>query len=1019
MEVREGSLGVIIRNGNEIPFCCSREVNTLLSKRGIMAASAIAVIGLVIGSNARSQQPYFVKDINETPAGWFAFAQPWRTGFFQTVVSGGLMYILQGGAKLWRSDGTAAGTFLVKEGVQGSTFDEYGKSMADVGGVLYFVASDGFAGLGLWRTDGTPLGTTQVQLPGMKSPPEQITNLVGVGSTLYFAVVGNSTSGSDLWRTDGTAAGTFVIRPPATPLSPFNLTNVNGTLFFWQYKTPTFALTLWTSDGTVAGTRQVSTVLPQSDRSPTLREFTAVGRRLYFALIDRNSGAVWTSDGTPAGTYAVYTGGTASNLIAAGERILFFVYLAPGATGKSGLWSSDGTTAGTSWIADLSPPYDPVTQGTLTAGDTAYFNANKSDNGDSLTSNLFKSDGTAGGTVLLSPGTAECLTRFAGAVYFSRLGLWRSDGTPAGTRLITDLGSTDPYDFPPDGLTVVQGSLLFFGWHGLWTSDGTTSGTSLICSTVSGGTASSDPAPFGKLKGKFFFTADDGTQRRLWTTDGTAAGTHPVDELSPVTVDVYAPFPFEGRVIFWGSVANDSGMFITDGTAAGTVKLAPVVAQRAVVHGRSVYFSNWDAASPGIDFWRSDGTPSGTRIVRTFAGASGFVNQYAELAITPDAVFLLVDDGLHGKELWKSDGTADGTVMLTDICPAPCSRYPTYSEISQLTSAGSFAYFVLPLTQFTTELEASDGTTAGTSLVYHSSRIGDLFASGDKLYFLTDRSLVVSDGTAAGTHSIGIFPWIMGYAGANLAGVDDSLFFPADAGSYGMELWRTDPLSTGAVQVRDINPGSWSSYPQNLTAINGTLYFSATDGIWGQELWKSDGTESGTVQVADIFAGAAGSLPTNMTAVGNTLFFSADDGVHGRELWAMQFTDLPVLDVSDITISKTPFGQQSAMFTVSISKVSSSPVTVHFATADWTATAGVDYSAKSGDLTFPAGSTAAQTIVVPLLDNVQFGRSVAFFLNLTQPLNAVVAQGEAMGTIVEPRVRAMRVRRHLSRVTRP
>ena len=991
----------------------------MLSKRVIVVASVIAVIGLVLGSNARSQPPYLVKDINETQAGWSAFAQPWRTGFFQTVVSGGLMYILQGGAKLWRSDGTAAGTFLVKEGVQGSTFDEYGKSMADVGGVLYFVASDGLAGLGLWRTDGTPLGTTQVQLPGMNSPPQQITNLVGVGSTLYFAVVGDSTSGSDLWRTDGTAAGTFVIRPPATPLSPFNLTNVNGTLFFWQYKTPTFALTLWTSDGTVAGTRQVSTVLPQSDRSPTLREFTVVGRRLYFALIDRNSGAVWTSDGTPAGTYAVYTGGTASNLVAAGERILFFVYLTPGATGKAGLWSSDGTTAGTSWIADLSPPYDPVSQGTLTAGDTAYFNANKSDSGNSLTSNLFESDGTAGGTVLLSPGTAECLTRFDGAVYFSRLGLWRSDGTPAGTRMITDLGSTDPYDFPPDGLTVVQGSLLFFGWHGLWGSDGTTSGTSLICSTVSGGTASSDPTPFGKLKGKFFFTADDGTQRRLWTTDGTAAGTRPVDELGPVTVSVYAPFPFEGRVIFWGSLANDSGMFITDGTAAGTVKLAPAVAQRAVVRGTSVYFSNWDVASPGIDFWRSDGTPSGTRIVRTFAGASGFANQYAELAITPDAVFLLVDDGLHGKELWKSDGTADGTVMLTDICPAPCSRYPTYSEISQLTSAGSFAYFVLPQTQFTTELEASDGTAAGTSLVYRSSRIGDLFASGDKLYFLTDRSLMVSDGTGAGTHSIGTFPWIMAYAGANLAGVDGALFFPADDGSHGMELWRTNPSSIGAVQVRDINPGSWSSYPQNLTAINGTLYFSATDGIWGQELWKSDGTESGTVQVADICSGAAGSLPANMTAVGNTLFFSADDGVHGRELWGMQFTDLPVLDVSDITISRTPSGQQSAIFTVSISKVSSAPVTVHFATADWTATAGTDYSAESGDLTFPVGSTAAQTIVVPLLETVQSERPVAFFLNLTQPLNAVVAQGEAVGTIVEPRVRAMRVRRHLSRVTTP
>ena len=63
------------------------------------------------------------------------------------------------------------------------------------------------------------------------------------------------------------------------------------------------------------------------------------------------------------------------------------------------------------------------------------------------------------------------------------------------------------------------------------------------------------------------------------------------------------------------------------------------------------------------------------------------------------------------------------------------------------------------------------------------------------------------------------------------------------------------------------------------------MFFVADNGINGFELWKSDGTASGTMMVKDIYSGSDYNPPYDLTVVGNTLFFSADDGTNGRELW--------------------------------------------------------------------------------------------------------------------------------------
>jgi ELWxxDGT repeat protein len=109
--------------------------------------------------------------------------------------------------------------------------------------------------------------------------------------------------------------------------------------------------------------------------------------------------------------------------------------------------------------------------------------------------------------------------------------------------------------------------------------------------------------------------------------------------------------------------------------------------------------------------------------------------------------------------------------------------------------------------------------------------------------------------------------------------VNGTLFFAANDGTRGHELWKSDGTSTGTVLVKDIRPGAFGSYPYSLTNVGGRLFFIANDGTNGRELWISDGTSTGTVLVKDINQGAGHAFgttnapPPSFTNVNGTLYF--------------------------------------------------------------------------------------------------------------------------------------------------
>ncbi len=93
--------------------------------------------------------------------------------------------------------------------------------------------------------------------------------------------------------------------------------------------------------------------------------------------------------------------------------------------------------------------------------------------------------------------------------------------------------------------------------------------------------------------------------------------------------------------------------------------------------------------------------------------------------------------------------------------------------------------------------------------------------------------------------------------------------------------------------------------PERLP-INGTLFFVADDGMNGTELWKSDGTPAGTTMVKDINPGSNPSSPGALTNLNGTLFFVAHNAANGRELDSSTSPSTPLANVSTIARRRLP-----------------------------------------------------------------------------------------------------------------
>ena len=445
------------------------------------------------------------------------------------------------GRLLWKSDGTANGTVPVGRSVTatGSAFGQPKNASNDpvpgpvvvMNNVAYFAAQSVGHGMELWKSDGTATGTQLVKdirpgpagsKPGLGG--DRLTEMVTVNNTLYF-VANDGTNGYELWKSDGTAAGTVIVKdivPGSGNSYPSNLRNVNGALFFDTASGPR-QIEIWKSDGSPEGT-----LLLKTFQSGGLGASVNLNGTLFFNADDdvdfQPSAGIWKTDGTPEGTLRVGGPGHGSEFINVGGT-LFFVH-------AKQLWKSNGTAAGTVPVKTSGTPTD-ARQLTNVNGTLFFVNYE-----NTLGLELWKTDGTDAGTVIVKDIRPDAnsffgpssLTNVNGTLFFVAYDdvagptLWKSDGTAGGTVLVKDINAGFPGSAGLSALTNINGKLFFAGSDGnngpfgseLWTSDGSAVGTVRV-SDIAPGMASASPDSLRALPGGVLFTANDGVHgRELW-----------------------------------------------------------------------------------------------------------------------------------------------------------------------------------------------------------------------------------------------------------------------------------------------------------------------------------------------------------------------------------------------------------------------------------------------------------------------------------------------------------------------
>lgn len=752
---------------------------------------------------------------------------------------------------------------------------------------------------------------------------------LGINNNAIYFAADTLGSGWELWKTDGTAGGCAMVQdicpgPGGAFYYSYSLSSYlgspNGTTAIFNPYTDHGPCRLWACSGGQASELANITAYPNSCATSLKQNLTGPGVSgpvlngfLYFFADDGVHGIeLWRTDGTAERTMMVKdlnpgSGGCGGDAIAVvGDRVLFS---ATGVSGGMKLWATDGTAAGTVLVKDVSLASDSgITFYTLT-GNKLFFTA-----WEGSTVKNWVTDGTPGGTLPLDVdcninsavvGDKVYLNKWDSATGYE---LWATDGTAGGSHLVKDV-APGPASGSPWGLTACNNAVYFIAsdsTHGLelWKSDGTAAGTSMLMDTTGGptsGTLRVHPMAVGNTL--YFVALDGGGIPALWKSDGTEGGTIMVANI-PGADSMYFVGATQDSVI----INNRAGLWMSDGTTSGTRQIVPnYLAPTAVGEpsinrmfalGKQVFFNAYYVGN-GTEYnlWQSDGTAEGTgplspsRSYYSEGGARNFIANGNRL--------YYYENGMP----WSTDGTEAGTVQFSvpgrenwNYYWHPTLRFVPYGD------QVLFPYY--PTSRF--EIWKTDGTTSGTSLfvsgTYNipSDQALQAVAVGRKVYFMSDvlqnsfylfNRLWVSDGGSTPTLVKEFSPTGIGkttYMGAyfsQLTSVNGTLFFCADDGVHGAELWTSQGTAASTMMVKDISVGSSYTLISKMTPSGGKLYFLAQRPGGTKELWVSDGTAAGTQLVFNINPDSDAGNPDNLTDVSGTLYFTVESPETGRELW--------------------------------------------------------------------------------------------------------------------------------------
>ena len=444
-----------------------------------------------------------------------------------------------------------------------------------------------------------------------------------------------------LWKTNGDSSNTFVLRQFRPFSTVHSLTCYNGKLYFIANDS-TAGYELWTSDGTAQGTNVLKNISPGHAFPRTALPdggslLFVYNNLLYFTADDYYHGQeLWQSDGTANGTQMTLdlnpTGTGVYNLSIVGNKLFF-----KGSDGDSiRLWTSDGTASGTKVVNTVVPK------------------------------SLMKS--TQNSYVYLH---GQC--KDSTSAFYQKWGLFVSNGTDTGTRMITDtLNYYNDFTFNHIEL---NGKAFFINRRSykyqLYVTDGTKAGTVLLKDGLILNTLNAN-AYFTIYKNLVYFSASDKAivkSGQLWVSDGTLAGTHPLTSINPFP-DPKSLIEYDGDIFFRGRTNDRMELWSTDGTSQNTqvipyinanhVHLYSYVYESPIFqHHKSLFFDAVYDTTIGIALYKYDYSvpPNPTNVTSAVLGKIAvYPNPVEETIYTSskDVVQLTVYD-MTGKMLLKED----------------------------------------------------------------------------------------------------------------------------------------------------------------------------------------------------------------------------------------------------------------------------------------------------------------------------------------------------------------------------
>lgn len=351
---------------------------------------------------------------------------------------------------------------------------------------------------------------------------------------------------------------------------------------------------LWMSDGTTAGTTRVSGPDYQGNFGPYISFLTWKGKSYHTAAggpsASTGGSVLWRTGTSGSGSdslsvFSPYPGAGVPPYDTTSTWLYFFNMA--GGSSYGSIMKTDGTRAGTSLV----PTVNGYVQADKIAaiGDEVYYYALVSG-----ASGLYKTNALTGVHTALKTGNPVILGRAGSSVYFtlpaasSTYDLWASDGTVTGTVLLKAGFKSKPVAFREWKGKAYFGGVQNAYEQNLWTSDGTPAGTKVVFSLPAAASVSGSLSPvsgreFVDMGSFLMFVGLDTAGNEPWRTDGTPAGTYRIKDLLPPNISYNGGSVFEatfsqrnvidGRIYF--RAFSDTAAYqvhVSDGTAAGTVR---------------------------------------------------------------------------------------------------------------------------------------------------------------------------------------------------------------------------------------------------------------------------------------------------------------------------------------------------------------------------------------------------------------------------------------------------------------